>query len=198
MIVAEITAPAVLPVTVAQVRDDLRLVAAGVPASHPDDALIEDLIRAAVDMIDGHAGLLGRALINRTVQVRWPRFVGRLLLPVPPTQSVTSLTYLDSDHQEQTVAPANYDAISLHPAPGVAQIQPALGKSWPSGVASDRPDAVRATIVAGYGATAEAIPHSIRRAIRIAAAHWYETRELAGALPAAAQLLLAPHRVIQF
>lgn len=91
--------------------------------------------------------------------------------PYPPLVSVTSIVYVDTDGDDQTLASANYrvDAVT---EPG--RITVAYGLSWPS--IRSVTNAVTITYEAGYG-TAAAVPDDVKAAIRLLVGHLFEHRE---------------------
>lgn len=184
-----VTPPAVLPVTVEEAKEHLRV-------EHTlDDTYIENCIKTAVERIDGRDGWLRRALINRTYQLFLPWFpVSRCIaLPLPPLQSVSSVKYQDMDDTEQTFSASSYQVIKNEDE---GYIYLKTGESWPGGT-FERPDAVKIEFIAGYGATASDIPANIRHAILIEVGALYTER---GDMPAdaepqkATRRLLAPHK----
>lgn len=163
--------------------------------------VIAHLIGAAAAHLDGHAGILGRALVTQT----WRQDIGCfpgvdiIRLPLRPVQSITHVKYSDDDDAEQTLATSVYggpytDALGPF-------IQRRTGQSWPS--TYDRPDAVRVTFVAGYGTAAE-VPAAIRQSALLLIAHWFENREATIVrhavieTPLAVDRLIAPYRCTGF
>ena len=167
---AIVTQPASEVVTVAEMKAHLRI------ESDDEDTLIGDYITAATDMVDAEFGELGRALITQSWSLVMPAFPtsGRFDLPVSPVQSITSITYYDSDNVQQTLLA---DAYRLTILPDRARVDLVTGYSWPA--IYDRADAVTVTYAAGYGDASTDIPEGIRQGIRLMAAHLYENREAA-------------------
>jgi uncharacterized phiE125 gp8 family phage protein len=189
-----ILAPDHEPITLIEARLHLRLDATGSPASHPDDALVTSLIKAARQHIDGKDGLLSRALITQTWELQLDGFpVNEIRLALPPLQSVSSVKYDDTAGVEQTVATANYAVDAVTP-PG--WVIPITGFSWPATM--ETPNAVRIRFVAGYG-NAAAVPEPIKAAMKLLIGHLYENREevavaqTVSILPMAAEALLSPY-----
>jgi len=92
-------------------------------------------------------------------------------VPVPPLQSVSSITYLDNNGDSQTLAASKYD-VDASSEPG--RIAPAFGETWPD--TRDVNNAVTVTFIAGY-TTAALVPDTIKHAIKMITGHWYENRE---------------------
>jgi len=181
-------APTGLPVTVDQVKYDLRLDGAD------DDTAIGELISDAVDALSGPGGLLGRALMTQTweMSVPYPDH-DRIMLRLLPAASVVSISYYDG---ADTVQALDVTDFILYATDEWGYIQPKIGKSWPA--TACRPDAITVTYVAGYG-DAAAVPGGIKRAIRLMAAHWFEspvatTDKQMYEVPMGAQMLLQQYR----
>jgi len=180
-----ITAPAEQPLTRLEVKDFLRL-------DHDlDDAMLDALIASATAAAEAFTR---RALITQTWDWTLDALPAVLEVPLPPLQSVGSITYIDSAGASQTLASTEYtvDAASQR-----GRIVPAFGKTWPAtqGVVN----AVTVRFTAGYG-DRTAVPQPIRLAMLQHVAHWYEHREsvVVGAvvseMAAAGARLLGPYR----
>jgi uncharacterized phiE125 gp8 family phage protein len=125
-----------------------------------DDALIASLVRSAIAQVDGRDGWLGRQLITATWRLTLDCFpAGGILVPLPPLQEVTSITYIDAGGAEQTLATSVYQVAGTDPA----RIVLAYGQSWPA--TRPRPDAVRVEYIAGYGDSWNDVPEDIRHAL---------------------------------
>lgn len=142
-----ITPPAVLPVTLAEAKSNLRI----------DDDAQDSLITAWIEGITSYAEHeTGRSIINQGWRVTLDKFPTAIELP-PPVYSVSSVEYLDPDGIEQTLDPADYivDAVS---EPGY--VVPGVGKSWPE--TYDRINSVMVDVVSGYGPAPEDVPPGLR------------------------------------
>lgn len=165
------SAPGAEPILIADARLHLRITATGSPASHPDDSLVNRLIAAARRKTERDTS---RALINQTWVQYMDSFPAEILLARAPVSSVTSVKYVDTDGDEQTVSTSDYrtDLISEP-----ARINPAYGKNWPSsrGVTN----AVYVTFVAGYGVAGSDVDEDLLSAVYLLLGHYYEHREAA-------------------
>jgi uncharacterized phiE125 gp8 family phage protein len=97
-----VTAPAVLPVSVVDVKKALRI------DSNDDDSTIETLIQAAVDHYEGWTGTLGICLVEQTWQQSFNRFEQSLCLPLGPVIQAVSVSWRNAAGQISTVPAASY------------------------------------------------------------------------------------------
>ncbi|MBN9567431.1 MAG: hypothetical protein J0H79_07480 [Alphaproteobacteria bacterium] len=131
-------------------------------------------VDAATRNLDGRDGFLGRCLLTQIWKLKLDWFPPSIAVPLPPCQSVESITYVDAAGQDQTLAAETYQVAGIG-TPDGARIVPAFGKSWP--VTRRSLEAVTVTFKAGYGDHAEDVPEPIRTAIKMQAASLYENRE---------------------
>lgn len=161
-----VTPPATEPVDITLAKQHLRVDIAD------DETLITDYILTARTWVEK---VLGRALITQTWDYIIDAFPGgsdTLELPKSPLQSVTSITYTDSNGIA-TVWPAfNYQVDAVN-EPG--QVLPSYGSTWPSNTLRAA-NGVAIRLVAGYGVATD-VPWTYRMAILLLIAHWYENRE---------------------
>lgn len=169
-----VTAPASPLLSLAEAWAHLRLDPSGDPLAHPEDTLIADLVAAVASEIDGRDGWLGRALVTQDWRLRLPAWpsTGRLMLPLPPFQSVQDFRVIDPSGDEvELVADADYVVLGTDPA----VLVPAQGKCWPSLNGHGLP--VSITFRCGYGAPS-AVPAAIRAYARLRLGQLYEHREM--------------------
>ncbi len=161
-----VTAPTALPVTLAEVKAQLRI-------EHDDEDLYLDrLINAGIGMVDAK-GMLGQGLITQT----WAQWMANsppreVALQLGPVQSVTAVKYYDANGDLQTDTLANYDVFGLSRS---KTIKPKAGYSWPT--AQVRQDAIKIEYVIGFGDASTDVPETIRHAMLMLVAYWYENRE---------------------
>lgn len=187
-----LTAPASLPLDLAALKPMLRI------DTDDEDAVLTAFLQAAVDYLDGKDGLLGRALLTQqwtlTLDYGWPSTV---VIPLPPLQSVDSITYVDPDGITQTLDSAAYMVLTDR-EPGV--ISPAYDTDWPA--VRCQKAAISITFTAGYGAAGTDMPKSLLHAIVLLTGHLFEQRDVvvvgSGAtvneVPMGVHALLANHR----
>lgn len=193
-----ITGPTVEPLTLVETRLHLKLDATGSPLSHPDDSLVNNLIKAARMHLDGRHGRLSRALITQTWELVLDKFPDNdIRIPLAPLISITSIKYDDPNAVEQTVVSSNYvvDVVS-----SFGWVVPIVGFSWP--VPLDTINAVRIRFIAGFGPAASDVPEPIRQAMLLMIGNWYENREevvigqAAMQIPMAAEALLSAYELV--
>lgn len=192
MALTQTSAPALLPITLQEVKDHLRV------DGTSDDALIEALMQGAVVHAENY---LGRRLITQTwkwLLDAWPYECERghyIRLPYPPLISVTSVKYLDTSGTQQTLATDQYRVLG---AGDLGAIEPARDVSWPSlyGVSEQ----VEIIFVAGYGSYAAAVPEPIRQGMLMLLSPMYESRgaEQAIETPGIVKALWAPFKLWGF
>jgi uncharacterized phiE125 gp8 family phage protein len=110
-------------------------------------------------------------------------------LPLFPVQSITSIRYWDSANADTLFPADNYGLYADALGAGVYLKQ---GVSWPS--VYSRPDAVRITFVAGYGATPESVPAPFRTAVKMAVEMNYDTTADRKFLQERIDAILKPYR----
>jgi uncharacterized phiE125 gp8 family phage protein len=184
-----LSGPAVEPLTLAEAKAYLRV-------EHDDD---DDVIAALIAGARVHfEAQTRRALITqswRLVRDAWPDDGRIVVLPVPLRSLAAARVYrLDGSTQALDVAGFVADVAA---APAVlsfaAGALPAPGRVF-AGIELD--------IDVGYGDTPADVPESLRQAIRVLVAHWYENRGLiatgagVAVLPQSVAALLAPYRVL--
>ncbi len=129
-------------------------------ANTTDDPRLSRLITTARLLAEQE---LNRYLVTQTLDLYLnafptyanPRFPDRTLR-LPPLQTVTAITYVDTDGTTQTLA-ANQYVVDANSKP--ARIAPAYGLSWPA--TRDLENAVKVRFVAGYGTAAD-VPACIK------------------------------------
>jgi len=112
---------------------------------------------------------LHRFLITQTVDAYFDSFEGDYL-SLPPLQSVTSVTYTDSNGDSQVWATDQYRVDSARKP---ARISPAYGVSWPT--TREQTGAVVVRFVAGYG-TASDVPEDIKSWMLLRIKYLYDNR----------------------
>jgi len=162
MTIVRITEPAVEPVSLPEAKLWCKV------DGTEDDALITGLIKAVRRSAEH---LMQRTLITTTWELVRDAFDPQLRLEMPKILSVVSLKYLDVNGVQQTLDPADY-VLDADSSPGY--LVPAYGKAWPS--TYGQINAVRARYTAGYGATADLVPESIKAWMQLHIEHYHKNR----------------------
>jgi uncharacterized phiE125 gp8 family phage protein len=180
------TSPAAEPLTLAEAKAHLKVDVTD------DDALISAMITAARARAEWHTG---RALITQGWTLHldvWP-CDGLVEIPLPPLQSVTSVTSYARDGSALVMSPSLY-TVDTSSAP--ARLALKLGVVPPVDLRAI--DAVHIAFTAGYGDSEAQIPSLLKEAVLELVAYLYENRgEAPAELPLEALALLAPYRVLK-
>lgn len=189
MSITVVTPPATEPLDIFEAKSQLKV---GHDFENTD---IEFLITAARELAESFTR---RAFITRTLDLKLPCFPGdAIFLPQPRLIAVSSITYVDTNGDSQTLSSSTYASDASH-LPGI--VYPAYNESWPSTRAQRQAVTVRYT--AGYGSSASDVPGPIRAAIRLIVGHLYKHRSavLTGSIDKeislGARQLLWPYRFL--
>lgn len=138
---------------------------AGAPSTNTtSDPGLSALIKAARVAAEN---MTRRAFITQTWDLYLDCFPGwEIHLPKPTLQSVSAITYIDTNGVEQTLAADQY-LVDAKSEPG--RVMPAFGLVWP--VTRYQANAVKVRFVAGYGAAA-AVPDGIKQWMKIRIDHY--------------------------
>jgi len=170
-----ITAPPVLPVTVAEAKRAIRA-----EEFDDDDTYIEALIRVATDYLDGPNGILQRALVQQTWDLYLDSFPSNeIRIPLSPLREVVHIKYDDDNGDEQTVSTADYTVDTIR-QPG--WVLPSQEASWPT--TFNGVNAVRVRFTAGYEPSSDSpsdltagVPPQIKQWILLNVGLHYAQRE---------------------
>ncbi len=177
-----VTAPAVLPVTLDEMKVALRIAERGVDDNvlpHEDDGLIKDEIQSAVDHYEGWTGILGIVLSEQTWRQSFDVFSGCLKLPLGPVSAIAVARYRNSAGQVSTIA-ANEYALDIS-ATGEASIQFRNAYQRPSDLYERA--ALQVDYLAGWPVVEgrSTVPADIKTAIKIRVQLAYDESARAGA-----------------
>jgi uncharacterized phiE125 gp8 family phage protein len=185
------------PVSLETARLHLRLDTLGSPPTHPDDALVTALITVAREAVENFTEL---TVAVNTFQVKLDFFENLAIdLGTYPVNSITSITYVDTNGSTQTIPSADY-VLDTFSKP--AQIVLAYDKQWPP--VRNQPNAATVTFEAGYtGDTSpvtNVLPKALIQAMLLTITDLYENRGAIGSkqnyeIPVMAQYLMAPYRI---
>jgi uncharacterized phiE125 gp8 family phage protein len=157
-----ITPASTLPVSVAEAKAHCRV------DTSNDDAMIEAMIKAAVDKCEHYTG---RALMAQTWELALDEFPESFELTRIPVASITHIKYFDGNGVEQTFADWYLDNADDFRS---SYVMPLVGGAWP--LARVQANACKVRFVAGY-ADAASVPSALKSWILLAVGAMYENRE---------------------
>lgn len=184
------------PITLATARLHLRLDAVGSPPSHPDDALVTSLIKVAREAVEAYTEL---TVAQTTYAMALDEFpVDAIELGTYPINSITSITYTDTNGTTQTLSSGSYIFDSYS---NPAKIFPTT--IWPQ--AKQIPNAVVVRFAAGFtdgiSPNDYPMPEALKQAMLLYIGELYENREainvgnLVSQIPLGMIHLMTPHRI---
>ena len=189
------SAPSTEPVTLAEAKFRIRV-------DHDElDDLISELITSAREAAETFTN---RTFVDTTFVYKINVFPhdglvdSHILLPRSPVDSVTSVTYLDTNGNSQTLATSVYE-VDTSSLPGRVRLK--FDQSWPN--TQLHPEVVTITFIAGYGDDT-AVPKAIKVAVKMLVSDLYEHPEWRlDASPAVhdnptARRLLMTEQVVEF
>ncbi len=154
--------PVLEPISLSEAKQHLRVDFAD------DDALIESLIiPAAREMLESDTQ---RSLLTQTKQLVLDE-LGCIEIFDATVQSISSVTYLDTDNARQTLAAEQYELYKKHET---SLIVPAYNITWPASIS--RHGAVTVDYVAGYQSL-DLVPVQLKQAMLLLIADFYENRQ---------------------
>lgn len=165
---------------------------AGAPAVNTtEDPVLVGMLAAARESVEEY---LQRALITRTLRYTIDRFPSCDILPLPRPNllTVTSVQYIDTNGDTQTMSSSDY-TVDVATLPGRIVLD--WDASWPS--PRDQRNAVIVNYTAGYGASRSAIPSPIKAAIKMMIGDLFEHREGEDSSADTIQALLGPYRFLE-
>ena len=192
------------PVTLAEMKNFFKLD----EADTTDDALITGLLIAARERAEQ---ITGRCIVTSTFTyyldsfpynwyddsaparnsitkvMRWWANAQLIRLPMSPVQEVTAIAYLTDNTNNYTTLDSSLYTVDTVSEPCVCY--PINNVTWPSVYAVH--NCVQVTYTAGYG---DSCPETIKAAIRMLAALWWENRTDSVQIPKAVEYLLFAYR----
>jgi uncharacterized phiE125 gp8 family phage protein len=184
------------PITLATARLHLRLDAVGSPAAHPDDALVTALIKTARESVESFTEL---TVAQTTFALALDEFpVNEIPLGTSPVNSITSITYTDTNGATQTLN-ANQYIFDSYSNP--AKIFPVT--TWPH--TKIVPNAVIVRFAAGFtdglSPNEYPMPTALKQAMLLYIGELYENREainvgnIVSEIPYGMIHLMTPYRI---
>jgi len=184
------TAATIKPITLDEIKSNLNLYT----DFTDDDELLDGLIAVAVDYVENFTR---RALLTQVITLTCDGFPDYFELERPALQSVTSIQYIDSDGNTQTLDSSKY-SVDTSSTPG--RVVEAYGETWPS--TQSIINSVTVVYVSGYTSAAN-VPNQIKQAIKVLVSDFYKDRESyvvgvssVSELPHTAKVLLRPYQVV--
>lgn len=180
--------PALEPVSLAEAKAHLRV------DGTAEDALIQSLIITSRLHIEAALGL---ALITQSWSYfldRWPK-AGRLNLPLRPVAAIAQVRIWDVEGAAETLSPSAFLLDGHGMPPRLVPLDDTLLRAPGRGV-----NGIEIAFTAGFGPAPGDVPATIRHALLLLIAHWYENREPVeigvgiNAVPAMVSELLQPYR----
>lgn len=168
MQIEQTVAPTTEPVTLAVAKNYLR------QTTDQDNALITSIITSARILVEKE---LGRSLVTQTWKLYLDKFPDYstcpIQLPKGPIQSISSITYEDSNGDTQTWSASNYQ---LDNKQFPARVLPAYSLAYPS--ARTNANSITITFVSGYGDASD-VPEQYVQAMLLLIKHQYDMRTIA-------------------
>ena len=189
-----VTGPTLEPISLGEAKDHCKI------TSTDEDGLFTTYILAARKFAEGYTK---RAFLTQTwdytIDYYWPHTVDwrtQIDLPLPPLQSVTSITYVDANGSPQTLAGSQYVTRTDGP---FGRVVPAYGVTWPD--IRYQVAAITVRFVAGW--VEGSVPDDIRHGLLTLVGHFNEHREAVNEggmseVPMTTDTLLSSYRSIRF
>ena len=183
-----ISGPAVEPVTLAEAKAHLRV------DSSDEDTLVSSLVTAARIHIELACS---KVLITQSWKLYFDRWPSRTCveIPIAPLQEISAVKIYDADDNSENLDASGWYVDTASSPCRLVRRPVAI---WPDPA---RPaNGIEITLTAGYGNTASDVPQTLRQAILLLVAHWFETREpvilgeSAISVPLGVEALIAPER----
>jgi uncharacterized phiE125 gp8 family phage protein len=181
-----LTGPAIEPMSLEETKTFLRI------EHNDEDQLIAALIAGARSHIEAQTQTALIAQDWRVVLDAWPQ-PGRIIVRPGPLKALNATRVFDCNGDPhmidpQAVAP-DFGASTLAFVP------------WAMPVPGRIAAGIEIDVTVGFGDDAEDVPESLRQAIRMVVAHWYENRGFMGgnqnaSSPATVAALIAPYRML--
>lgn len=156
------SAPAAAVLTTAEAKTQARI------DFSTDDTYVDELVSRATTYLENYTNC---QFVDATYQWTLDRWETCFYVPRPPLASITSIAYLDSNGDSQTLATSVY-RVDAKAFPG--RITEAYLQSWPT--LYPVTNAITITYQAGY-ADAASVPDDIKHAVAMLVSHWYENRD---------------------
>ena len=137
----------------------------------PGDGTDDDLLDAYAASARAHVeARTGTRLVTQTVSMKTDDWADLANLPIAPVQTVSSISYVDTDGEVQSLPTSVYET-------RLDLLEPAIVLKWRQTWPSIRPGSlITVTAVVGYGDAGEQ-PAEVLQALKIIVADFYAQRE---------------------
>ena len=188
MTIALITPPSIEPLTLQDVKNHLRI-----DHDHEDELLM-DTLKAARQYVEFSSD-------QKCITQMWRQYENKIhtnytvSLKINPIISVSSVVAFDADGNASTLAPESYDLLRGEDTPTL-QLTDSLAPNLAA-------NGFEIDVVAGFGDLGIDVPDTLKRAMLLLVAHWYEFRGAVSpqdqpvSLPAGFDVLLAQFKRIK-
>lgn len=185
MIPILLTPPDVEPISLAQAKNWLRI-------DHADeDELVAALIASARLVVESASGRMLILQTWRLVMDEWP--AGDIVVPLAPVRQIIALRTLSTAGTGVPVPPSSYVASAIGGQGRVRFLSSPPAPQRPIG-------GIEIDVEIGFSPNPQGVPETLKTAMRLLVARWYEQRgdvESDGAfecMPPAIAALIAPYR----
>ena len=186
------TAPVLYPLTLAELKTHLRIDSGTIDDETNESAALDTIRLAAIDYIEI---ITRRKLLTQTWDYylnEWPECEDYINIPFGRLQSVTSVSWKDTDGTETTLT-VNTDYLVETNGDGIGRIVLPYGGFWPSdSLYPSKPIKIR--FVCGW-TLAASVPPAIVNGIKLAAENIYYRGEVAKELDAAIISIVGDYRL---
>lgn len=155
--------PTSLPLFLVDIRQHIGL------SDNHFDSMLDQLLSVATTRVEQDTR---RSLITQTRVLSMDSFPtnGIIELPSPPLQSVTSVTYVDTNDATQTFSSSKY-SVDSNNTPGRLIVNDS--EDWPT--IRGHFDDIKVTYVAGYGSTVASVDPVAQYAIKMLVSHLFNS-----------------------
>ena len=182
-----ITEPATEPVTLEEVKADLKM-----DDIDTDDSLLTELIKVAREACENYTE---RKFIDTVINEYFDIFGDNLELSLCPVSSITEVYYYNTSGVDTELTAANYQADLVSER---SKIYSKIGESFPS-IQDEKINPIRVRYTVGYGSAASDVPSPIKKAIRLKVGDMYKNPEdRVDTLSMLSKALLNQYRVKKF
>lgn len=178
--------PVTQPISLSDVKDHLRLD----KSESYDDNYLESLMESATLYCQNYTS---RLLTRQTVETYRDNFGDSLTVRKSPVQSITKIEYLSEGIWETVDTSVYYLTVSS----GFPEICLNTDKAWPVSI-DTREQAIKITILCGYGVTGESVPESLKTGLLQHIAFLFENKgdsDVSESLPLTSKMIYDQYKI---